>query len=85
MTLIEKMNKETNAYFDQENLVEYLFTGWDEILPIEEKLKLMKRFPHKRQIPIGLIFENSLAKVVNDFPKTERKVIHRKEVEGQKD
>ena len=32
MNQIEKINTETNAYIDTENLVEYLFTGWDQIL-----------------------------------------------------
>ena len=51
MELIERINTQTNVYVDIENLVQYLFIGWDRILTREEKQQLAAKFPHTRRIP----------------------------------
>jgi hypothetical protein len=82
MDLIEQINTQTNVYMDIENLVEYLFIGWDRILTREEKQQLIAKFPHQRRIPLAKFFENALLEAADNFPQTELKIINRKQAEG---
>ena len=81
MDLIEKINTQTNVYVEVENLVQYLFIGWDRILTREEKQQLAARFPHTRRIPLAKFFENALLDAADNFPQTELKIINRQQAE----
>ncbi len=81
MELIEQINTQTNVYVDIENLVQYLFIGWDRILPKEEKQQLVAKFPHTRRIALAKFFENALLDAADNFPQTELKIISRQQAE----
>ncbi len=75
MDVIEQINTQTNVYMDIENLVEYLFIGWDRILTREEKQQLAAKFPHQRRIPLAKFFENALLDTADNFPQMELQII----------
>ena len=81
MDLIEQINTQTNVYVDIENLVQYLFIGWDRILTREEKQQLAAKFPHTRKIPLAKFFENALLEAADNFPQTELHIISRQQAE----
>ena len=81
MDLIERINTQTNVYVEVENLVQYLFIGWDRVLTREEKQQLVARFPHTRRVPLAKFFENALLDTADNFPQTELKIINRQEAE----
>ena len=83
MSCIDDINDKTNTYFDEDNLVEYLFMGWDRILSVEEKLAIIAEHPYERQNPIGTLFENDVFSVSNPHPSVESTIIYRKEVEEE--
>jgi len=81
MDLIEQINTQANVYVDVENLVEYLFIGWDRILTKEEKQQLVAKFPHQRRIALAKFFENALLEAADNFPQMELKFINRQQAE----
>lgn len=81
MSFINDINQKKNVYIDQENLVEYLFYGWDRVLSVDEKLAFIAADPHVRQNPIGILFENDLVTISNPQPHIEVKIIYRAKVE----
>ena len=81
MDVIEQINTQTNVYMDIENLVEYLFIGWDRILTKEEKQQLIAKTPHPRRIPLAKFFENALLDAADNFPQMELKIINRQQTE----
>jgi hypothetical protein len=82
MDLIEQINTQTNVYMDIENLVQYLFIGWDRILTREEKQQLAAKFPHTRRVPLAKFFENALLDTADNFPQTELHVISHRQAEA---
>ena len=81
MDLIERINTQTNVYVEVENLVQYLFIGWDRILTKEEKQQLVVKFPHTRKTPLAKLFENALLDAADNCPQTELKIINRQQAE----
>lgn len=81
MDVVEQINTQTNVYMDIENLVEYLFIGWDRILTKEEKQQLVAKFPHQRRISLAKFFENALLDAADNFPQMELKIISRQQTE----
>ena len=81
MDLIERINTQTNVHLDIENLVQYLFIGWDRILTREEKQQLVAKFPHTRRIALAKFFENALLDAADNFPQMELKIINYQQAE----
>ena len=77
--MIEKINKdsECHRYLDDENLIEYIFSGFDVSLPFSIKRELIDKFGKPRRMKLDeVIYENSFAKVTNPIQTWETQVVH---------
>lgn len=83
MNIIDQINQMTNSFYDADKLIEYLFVGWDRILPADEKRELIRKHGKPRSNPMGVVFENKVVVISNPYPQVERQMIYREQLEKE--
>ena len=67
------------GYFDMENYLEFIFEGFENPLPIERKLEIIKETGIKRVSPIQCLETHGVT-IDFGFPRWERHIVLNKEL-----
>lgn len=76
---MEVYNKDPDChrFYDSENMIEYVFSGFDEPIPRTIKVQLIKKFGKPRRMKLDeVVFESSFAVITNPIPSWEIQMIH---------